>query len=194
MLETLEEIKQHALSALEKAQDEAGLEDWRIMYLGRKSPLMGVFSQMGQLTPAERPVIGRAGNLVRTALEDALEQRLSSLREAALRDSLGKERIDVTLPGRPIPMGRLHPVTQTLRRIYRIFGEMGFQVYLARDVETDEYNFQLLNFPPHHPAREMQRLILYKKRTRPRRESDHPANPYLPGSDPRDARKDSSQS
>ena len=70
--------------------------------------------------------------------------------------SLETERLDVTLPGRPTTNGRLHPITQTMRRIYHIFGEMGFQIYLSRDVETDEYNFQLLNFPPHHPARDMQ--------------------------------------
>ena len=79
-----------------------------------------------------------------------------ALRQAAVERSLAAERLDVTLPGRPVARGRLHPATQTLREIYKVFAEMGFQVYSSREVETDEYNFQLLNFPPHHPAREMQ--------------------------------------
>ncbi len=76
--------------------------------------------------------------------------------QAALKRSLEQERLDVTLPGRRVPLGRLHPDTQILRELYRIFGEMGFQVYRSREVESDEYNFQLLNFPVGHPARDMQ--------------------------------------
>src|SRR5512141_1037295 len=78
------------------------------------------------------------------------------MRQNALQASLESERLDITLPGRKPAHGRLHPVTQNHRDLYGIFAEMGFQVYLSRDVETDEYNFQLLNFPPHHPARELQ--------------------------------------
>jgi phenylalanyl-tRNA synthetase alpha chain len=85
-----------------------------------------------------------------------LEEKVNALRQAKLQQSLQAERLDVTLPGRPVASGRLHPVTRTLREIYEILGAMGFQPYLSRDVETDSYNFQLLNFPPNHPAREMQ--------------------------------------
>jgi phenylalanyl-tRNA synthetase alpha chain len=117
---------------------------------------MQVFDQLGQLTREERPVIGRRATEVRQALEKALEVKSEKLRQEALLRALQTERLDVTLPGRALPLGRLHPTTQTLRKIYRIFGDMGFQIYRSREVETDEFNFQLLNFPPHHPAREMQ--------------------------------------
>jgi phenylalanyl-tRNA synthetase alpha chain len=156
MLEKLEQIKTEALAALQNAADDASLEAWRIAYLGRKSPVMTAFSQMGSLTPEERPVFGKNANLVKKAIEAAYEERVAVLREAALQESLSTERLDVTLPGRAAPQGRLHPVTQTMREINKVFADMGFQVYRSRDVETDEYNFQHLNFPPNHPAREMQ--------------------------------------
>ena len=99
---------------------------------------------------------GRRANEVKRALETALAEKDITLRNTALRRSLESGRLDVTLPGRLLARGRLHPSTQTLRRMMRVFSEMGFQVYRSREVETDEFNFQLLNFPPHHPAREMQ--------------------------------------
>ncbi len=152
----LEQIEQSALAALVDIQDDEQLERWRVTYLGRSSPLMEVFNGLGQLPKEERPVIGRRANQVKQTLEAALAAKSEALEEAALERSLQQERLDVTLPGRPQTMGRLHPATQTLREIYSIFAEMGFQIYLSREVETDENNFQLLNFPPHHPAREMQ--------------------------------------
>ena len=93
---------------------------------------------------------------LRPALEGAYSEKIENLEQIKLLRSLETESLDVTLPGHSIVKGRLHPITQTMRKIYKIFGEMGFQIYISRDVETDEYNFQLLNFPPHHPAREMQ--------------------------------------
>ncbi|MEZ0396323.1 MAG: phenylalanine--tRNA ligase subunit alpha [Anaerolineales bacterium] len=156
MQEKLKEIETTALAALETVQDEAALEAWRVTYLGRSSALMNLFGALGTLSKEERPLIGQAANAVKKALESALEARRAALKEAALQRSLAGERLDVSLPGRPLPRGRLHPDTQTLREIYRVFGEMGFQVYRAREVETDEYNYQLLNFPIGHPARDMQ--------------------------------------
>jgi phenylalanyl-tRNA synthetase alpha chain len=156
MLEKLDNIRQASLEALTEAGTESALEDWRIRNLGRKSPIMEVFAGLGALSAQERPAVGRKANEVKTALENALADRLELIRAARLMDSLQRDRLDVTLPGRPLPRGRLHPVTQTMRRIYAIFAEMGFQIYRSRDVETDELNFQLLNFPLHHPAREMQ--------------------------------------
>jgi len=156
MFAQLEDIERAASAALQAAEDEAALEAWRVAYLGRNSPLMKVFDQMGQLPKEERPQIGRRANEVKRALEQAMAAKAEFLHQAALARSLEAERLDVTLPGRSLGRGRLHPITQTLRHIYRIFAEMGFQVYRSRDVETDEYNFLLLNFPPHHPARDMQ--------------------------------------
>ncbi|NLG71517.1 MAG: phenylalanine--tRNA ligase subunit alpha [Chloroflexi bacterium] len=156
MLSTLDQIEKKALTELENITDESALQSWRVSFLGRNSPLMKVFDQLGTLPREERPAIGRRANEVKQALEAAFNARSESLRQAALQRSLESERLDVTLPGRPVRRGRLHPATQTLREVYRIFGEMGFQIYRSREVETDEFNFQLLNFPPNHPARDMQ--------------------------------------
>jgi phenylalanyl-tRNA synthetase alpha chain len=156
MLDKLDQIQDIALIALAGVQDESALEAWRVAHLGRSAALMGVFDHLGGVPKDERPAIGRRANEVKRLLEAALAEKAEDLRQAALTRSLKTERLDVTLPGRPLSRGRLHPSTQTQRQIARIFAEMGFQVYLSRDVESDEYNFQLLNFPPHHPAREMQ--------------------------------------
>jgi phenylalanyl-tRNA synthetase alpha chain len=156
MLENLTEIEKTALEALRAVRDEAALEAWRVAFLGRSSPLMQVFAGLGGLSKEERPVVGQRANEVKKALEAGLAARSGELRAAALKRSLEEERLDVTLPGRRIPRGRLHPDTQMLRELYRVFGEMGFQVYRSREVESDEYNFQLLNFPIGHPARDMQ--------------------------------------
>jgi phenylalanyl-tRNA synthetase alpha chain len=155
MLESLNQIERQALNELEATQDEDSLQRWKVAHLGRNSPLMRVFDQLGALPKEERPTIGRRANEVKRALETAFEGRSQALIQAAVQRSLQAERLDVTLPGRPIARGRLHPNTQTLRRIYRIFGDMGFQVFRSREVETDEYNFELLNIPAHHPARDM---------------------------------------
>ncbi len=155
MLESLNQIERQALNELEATQDEDSLQRWKVAHLGRNSPLMRVFDHLGALPKEERPSIGRRANEVKRALESAFEARSQALVQAAVLRSLQAERLDVTLPGRPIARGRLHPNTQTLRRIYRIFGDMGFQVFRSREVETDEYNFELLNIPAHHPARDM---------------------------------------
>ena len=156
MLEKLNEIEKTALESLAAVDNEAALEAWRVANVGRSSPTMNVFSQMGGLSKEERPLVGQRANQVKTALEQAFAARAETVRNAALSKSLQEERLDVTLPGRPARRGGLHPATVTLRRMLAILAEMGFQVYTSRDVETDEMNFQALNFPPHHPAREMQ--------------------------------------
>jgi len=156
MLDKLNEIEKAALDSLESINDQAALEAWRVAHLGRSSPLMQVFTGLGKLSREERPAIGQAANRVKLALESALKERAEVIKAAALAKSLEEDALDVTLPGRGVRMGRLHPSTQQLRRVLAILAEMGFQVYTSRDVETDEYNFQLLNFPPHHPARDMQ--------------------------------------
>ena len=156
MLDKLNEIEGTGLEAIQEVQDEAGLEAWRVTHLGRSSALMQVFSGLGELSKEERPLVGQRANEVKKALEAAFTARSGELRQQELKRSLEQERLDVTLPGRNLPLGRLHPDTQTLRELYRVFGEMGFQVYRSREVESDEYNFQLLNFAVGHPARDMQ--------------------------------------
>lgn len=148
-------IKQSALDALSRAVDEASLQQWRIAHLGKSAPVMQIFTRIGQFAPEDRPKVGAAANQVKNALEQAYSSRETEIKQASLQQSLEQERLDVTLPGRKPVQGRLHIQTQTMREVYRVFAEMGFQVYRTRDVETDEYNFELLNIPAYHPARDM---------------------------------------
>jgi phenylalanyl-tRNA synthetase alpha chain len=156
MQEQLDQIEAAALASLEGVQDEDALQGWRVAHLGRNAPLMQTFDHLGSLSKEERPAIGRRANRVKKTLEAALAARSEELRQAALRRALQMQSLDVTLPGRPVTHGRRHPSTLMMRDLARIFNEMGFQIYHSREVETDEFNFQLLNFPPNHPAREMQ--------------------------------------
>jgi phenylalanyl-tRNA synthetase alpha chain len=123
--------------------------------LGKKGELTAILRSLGQLPAEDRPKVGQRANEVREALEAAFASREESIRAHELGRSLEEGAIDVTLPGRPAPMGRLHPVTQTMREIYAIWAEMGFQIFRSRDVEDDDTNFGLLNMPEHHPARDM---------------------------------------
>jgi phenylalanyl-tRNA synthetase alpha chain len=154
-LQELEAIRAQSLAALEGVDDEAGLEAWRIAHLGRSAPVMQVFGRLGQAPKELRPRIGQAANQVKQALEAALAERQETVKADALRRSLESEQLDISLPGRTPVVGRLHITNRVLREIYRIWGDMGFQVYRSREVETDEMNFGLLNMPPHHPARDM---------------------------------------
>ncbi len=155
ILDQLEQAREKALALLSEIQDEEPLQAWRREYLGKSSVVMTAFSSIGQQSKEFRPLVGQAANQVKQALEAALEDRAKVVSENALVRKIANERVDVTLPGRQPESGGLHPQTQVLRRIYSIFAEMGFQVYRSRDVESDEYNFELLNIPAHHPARDM---------------------------------------
>ena len=155
MLEKLDELYAKSLAELKQVGETAVLESWYKETLGRKGSIYLMTRQVGQLTPDERPIFGKRINAVKQELEAAYEKRLAELRAVELQAQMASSAIDVTLPGRHQWRGRLHPATQTLREIYRIWGDMGFQVYRSRDVETDEYNFELLNIPQDHPARDM---------------------------------------
>ncbi len=152
----LELIYSNALASLQEAASVDELESWYRQNLGRKGQVYLLTRQVGRLDSQERPAFGKRLNEVKQALQSAYDQRLEALKNAEMEASLDENAIDVTMPGRVPAQGGLHVVTQTLREIYRIFGDMGFQIYRTSDVETDAYNFELLNFPPHHPAREMQ--------------------------------------
>lgn len=155
MLDQLSSIETSALAALKTVTNSAALEQWRIAHLGRNAPLMNLLGDLGKLSKEERPVIGKRGNEVKRVLEEALAARTEALRVAELERAMTQGAVDVTLPGRPLATGRLHPATQGLRKMYAVFAEMGFQVYRSREVESDEFNFELLNIPAHHPARDM---------------------------------------
>ena len=152
----LDHIYTASLEKLQAAASTAELEQWYRQTLSRKGNVYLLTRQIGQLDPAERPAFGKRLNEIKQDLQAAFDARAAELQMAELEAKMSADAIDVTLPGRPRPRGGLHIVTQTLRDIYRIFGDMGFQIYRSPDVETDEVNFELLNFPPHHPAREMQ--------------------------------------
>jgi phenylalanyl-tRNA synthetase alpha chain len=154
MLDRLDDLLKRAKRGLEDSRDLAALDEWRVKYLGKKGELTEIFREIGRFPPDERPLAGKRANEVKSALERAHEERIEALR-ALQRDAFLQERIDVTLPGRPFDVGRLHISTQTLRTIYAIFARMGFQVYEAPEVETELNNFELLNMPAGHPARDM---------------------------------------
>ncbi len=155
MLDQLSHMQKEALAALEAAQDSEALNAWNKQYLGKKGTLTRLLRSVGELPKEERPAFGRAANEAKTALETAYEARAETLRQEEMQRELERGALDVTLPGRPVALGHLHISTQTLRQITAIFAEMGFQVYESSDVEYDEMNFELLNMPPHHPARDM---------------------------------------
>jgi phenylalanyl-tRNA synthetase alpha chain len=155
MLDQLRQLEEEALAALEAVEDTEGMNAWNRRYLGKKGALTPLLRSVRELPKEERPAFGQAANQVKAHLETALEARAKVLRQQEIQGDLEREALDVTLPGRPIGPGHLHITTQTLRQIYAIFAEMGFQVYESPDVETDEMNFGLLNMPPHHPARDM---------------------------------------
>jgi len=156
MLEQLDRIQSEATAALEAISDPDALRAWYGVHLAKKSRLMTMLGDLGKLPKEQRAEIGKRANEVKRALEAAYAAKEEALRRAALERSLAAEAYDVTLPGRPVQAGRLHVTTVEMRRIVAIFAEMGFQVFRSREVESDWYNFQLLNFPPDHPAREMQ--------------------------------------
>jgi len=155
MLQQLEQIYQEASASLARASTTEETRAWHREYLSSKGRITGIMRSLGGLSPQERPVVGKRANEIKTALETALEERQTALSIAELEAQRSKEKIDVTLPGRPQALGKIHPTTRVLREIYAIFGSMGFQIYDGPEVETDEYNFQFLNMPPGHPARDM---------------------------------------
>ena len=156
MREALEKIKQIAKKELTDAQDIKTLDNLRVKYLGKKGELTNILKQMGKLSAEERPVMGQIANQVKTEIENALDSSLLTLKEKALEAKLLSEKIDVTMPGKPSPMGNRHPLNVVLDEIEEIFMGMGFSIVDGPEVEYDYYNFQALNLPADHPARDTQ--------------------------------------
>jgi phenylalanyl-tRNA synthetase alpha chain len=155
IVDELGQLREKALAELGAAADLEALAEWKSAYLGKQGTLAKLSRGLGGLAPEERPAAGQQFNATRHALEQALEQAETGLRHAAQMNAFEAEQVDVTLPGRAASVGRLHPSTQTLRVMASAFAEMGFQVFESPEVETDEYNFGLLNLPADHPARDM---------------------------------------
>jgi phenylalanyl-tRNA synthetase alpha chain len=156
MQEQLESLYKEALGALEDAKSSEDVRAWELKYLGKSGAVTQILRGVGQIPKEERAAFGKRANEIKEALNSAYLAREELIKSHELARDLEGGEIDVTLPGRQRPTGGLHPATQTLRQLYAIWAEMGFQVYRSRDVETDDMNFTLLNMPPHHPARDMQ--------------------------------------
>lgn len=156
MKERLEALKSDALAELAGVNDAQALGDIRVKYLGKKGALTEILRGMGALSAEERPVIGQVANDVRGAIEAVIEEKQEAFQRAETEKRLAKETIDVTLPGRRLPEGGLHPLTKVIQELEDIFVGMGYQVAEGPEVEMDYYNFEALNLPKNHPARDMQ--------------------------------------
>ncbi len=156
MIDQLNQFEQESLAKLNSFSDSESLKAWKGEVFGKTSLLSTALGELGKLPKEERPLVGKRVNEIKQKLTAAFEEKEYAAKAADLEKELRSEPYDVTLPGRPVARGRLHVISQTVREICDVWAEMGFQVYRSREVETDEYNFELLNFPKHHPARDMQ--------------------------------------
>ena len=151
----LEALRDEALASIAAAGDVAALETLEVDVLGKKGRLTGVLRGIGALPPEDRPRVGAIANAVRSAIETALAEHGTALRGTELTDRLAAETLDVTTPGRPIRRGSLHPRIEAMGEIAEIFGQFGFVVHESPEIEDDLTNFQMLNIPPDHPARDL---------------------------------------
>ncbi len=156
MKEALKKIRQDADALIAAAENAAAVDELRVRFLGKKGELTAMLKQMGRLSAEERPTIGALANEVREAIAADIARRTKELEAAALSARLAAEEIDVTLPGKAIPQGRLHPFEQVLGELEEIFLGMGFDIVSGPEVELDHYNFEMLNMPKSHPARDTQ--------------------------------------
>jgi phenylalanyl-tRNA synthetase alpha chain len=149
------ELQKRALAEISASDDLRQLDELRVRYLGKKGEVTALLKSLGSLEPGERKSFGALVNSLRDGLNDAITARRAALEASALEQQLLAEQVDVTLPGRGEQRGGLHPVTMAMERAIAIFTKLGFDVATGPEVETDHYNFEALNFPPHHPARAM---------------------------------------
>ncbi|MFC1899232.1 phenylalanine--tRNA ligase subunit alpha [Chloroflexota bacterium] len=154
MLQELEDLRQNMLRELESADSIDELETCRIRYLGRKSQLTNVLRSLASLSVEERKTIGAQANEIKNNLENSVREKADSLHNLKITASTGEGQLDITLPGRSLHSGHLHPITQTIKEICEIFVSMGFSIAEGPDVEWDYYNFEALNIPAEHPARD----------------------------------------
>ncbi len=156
MREELHRLREDAFNSLKEARSAEDVLAVRKKYLGRKGPIASLIKELGKYPPDERREAGAEINRVKREIEDEIEALLEGFRQREQEERLKKEKIDVTLPGRSIPFGRLHPVTRVLEEVEGIFTSMGFDIAEGPEIETDYYNFEALNIPKNHPARDMQ--------------------------------------
>jgi phenylalanyl-tRNA synthetase alpha chain len=154
-MESLETLKKAAIEAVQAVNSPAELEQLRVDYLGKKGQLTGLLKNLGTLSPEDRPKAGALINEVKQELTGLLNARKDDLEQQVLAEKLAAERVDVTLPGRRVDAGGLHPITRTIQRVEDFFAGMGFDVVEGPEIEDDYHNFEALNIPAHHPARAM---------------------------------------
>ena len=156
MEQELQRIKEVALTAIKAATDQQALQDVRVKFLGKKGEVTALLKGLGKLSPEERPKMGAFVNAVREALEAELDKIKSSMETAAMNARLEEEKIDITLPGRAPKTGHIHPLTTVNEMIEDFFMKMGYTVEEGPEIEQDHFNFECLNLPKDHPARDMQ--------------------------------------
>jgi phenylalanyl-tRNA synthetase alpha chain len=156
MQEKLQELKKQAQIELEKVADEVSLQNLKAKFVGRKGGITEIVKSMKDVLPQDRPKMGKLINEVKTFVETLFEEKSNQIKEDKKKRSIAEEKVDVTLPGRSVSVGAKHPVSQVMEEITTIFEKMGFEVAEGPEVETDYYNFEALNIPKNHPARDMQ--------------------------------------
>ena len=156
MKEQLNQILSQALGQVSSVISQQELEAARVKFLGKKGELTGILRGMGKLSAEERPVIGQLANEVRAQIEQAIEKAQQDMAQRLIAAKLEKERIDVTMPGQKVLLGKQHPLNTVLHELYDIFTGMGFSIAEGPEVEYDYYNFEALNIPKNHPARDTQ--------------------------------------
>lgn len=156
MKDRLQQLRIEALEQLNQIKNVHHLQDLRVKFLGKKGKLTEILRSMGNLSPEERPLIGQIANEIRTVIEKLVEDKQCAFQRQEIERRLQEEVIDVTLPGRTLKMGAIHPLQQVIEQIENIFMNMGYSVVDGPEVEQDYYNFEALRLPPDHPARDMQ--------------------------------------
>ena len=156
MKEEIAKIKENSIKEIEQCTEEKSLNDLKVKYLGKKGELTVVLRGMGNLSPEERPIIGSLVNQVRDELEELIQKKEKEFKRKELENKLETENIDVTEPSKKIQLGSLHPITQIINEVEEIFLGMGYQIADGPEVEKAIYNFDKLNTPPDHPARDLQ--------------------------------------
>lgn len=156
LLREIETIRQQAKADIESVSDASAAEACRVKYLGRKGLITSILKSLKDVSPVDRPVIGRQINITKSDFEKMIAEALSHHGRAKVKDKLASQRLDITLPGRRVRRGHCHPLRLAMRDAQDIFTDMGFSVYLGPEIETDYYNFEALGVPADHPARDMQ--------------------------------------
>ena len=164
-MENLNQILADALAAVAASENEAGLDDVRVQYLGKKGALTSLLKQLGNVAPEDRPKFGQLVNEAKQQVQEKMNERKTALAAAALNAKLATETIDISLSGKGQEIGGLHPVTRTMERIENFFRGIGFDVASGPEIEDDYHNFEALNIPAHHPARAMQDTFYFNPNT-----------------------------